>query len=266
MNGDQAPKDNQDGERDGGRGRSTIDFPYFDLDDAVAVAQAVHAVGGTECDWNQLAAKMGQEPKGGGFRSRVMTARTFGLLTYDRGSVTLTDLGIHIVDPKFSRAARADAFLAVPLFKTMFDKLKGGMLPPIAAIERGMEAAGAAPKQKDKARQVFIRSAKQAGFFEIDQNRLTYPPNTNAAPTAPPADQEQKPAGGGSGSGTGNGGGPELHPFIKGLLDKLPPPETVWSIAARAKWLQTASNIFDLMYKAEPDDDAKLIEVKVQSL
>ena len=266
MSGDQTANDKQNGEREGGRGRSTIDFPYFDLDDAITVAEAVRDVGGSDCEWNQLAAKMGQEPKGGGFRIRVMAARTFGLLTYDRGSVSLTELGIHIVDPKFSRNARAESFLAVPLFKAMFEKMKGAMLPPIAAIERSMETAGVAPKQKDKARQVFIRSAKQAGFFEIDQNRLTNPPNTGtgAAPSAPAAEPEQKQSGGGS--GTGGGGGPELHPFIKGLLEKLPPADTIWSIQARAKWLQTASNIFDLMYKAEPDDNLKLIEIKIAGL
>jgi hypothetical protein len=253
------PKNDGDAER----GRSTIDFPYLDQDDAVEVALAVHAVGGTVCNWDQLAAKMRQVPKGGGFRLRVMAARTFGLLTYDRGDVTLTDLGIHAVDPKYSRQARADSFLAVPLFKSMYEKLKGGMLPPVAAIERSMEAAGVAPKQKDKARQVFIRSAKQAGFFEIDQSRLTYPPNTGAAPAAQPPEKDAKQNGGGTGSGGGND---TLHPFIKGLLDKLPTPESEWSIQARAKWLQTASNIFDLMYKAEADDSLKIIEVKVAAL
>jgi len=264
MNSERVTEATPKSDGDAERGRSTIDFPYLDQDDAIEVAQAVHAVGGTACSWDQLAAKMGQVPKGGGFRLRVMAARTFGLLTYDRGDVTLTDLGIHAVDPKYSRQARADSFLAVALFKSMYEKLKGGMLPPVAAIERSMEAAGVAPKQKDKARQVFMRSAKQAGFFEIDQSRLTYPPNTSAAPAAQPSEQGSKQNGSG---GTGSGGGNEgLHPFIKGLLDKLPVPETEWSIQAKAKWLQTASNIFDLMYKAPQDDKDKFIEVKILAL
>jgi hypothetical protein len=47
-----------------------------------------------------------------------------------------------------------------------------------------------------------------------------------------------------------------LHPFIQGLLDRIPPitdatekPE--WPVAERAKWLQTAANIFDLIYKGD---------------
>jgi hypothetical protein len=53
-----------------------------------------------------------------------------------------------------------------------------------------------------------------------------------------------------------NGGGGEppfskLHPFIQGLLQTLPEPESDWPSAARVKWLQTAANIFDLIYKGE---------------
>ena len=255
MSGDKATSINGEQPAESGRGRSTIDFPYFDQDNGVMVAEAVHAVGGTSCDWLQLAAQMKQAAGGGGFRMRVMTARTFGLLNYDRGSVTLTDLGIRVVDQKFVRSARADSFLAVPLFKAMYDKLKVAMLPPAAAIERLMESLGVAPKSKEKARQVFMRSAKQAGFFEIDQNHLTYPPITGGAAPKPATSElpPEKPR-------TGGGGGDDgLHPFIKGLLEKLPEPETEWPIQARVKWLQTAANIFDLMYKS--DDQGKSITV-----
>src|SRR4051812_26450532 len=36
--------------------------------------------------------------------------------------------------------------------------------------------------------------------------------------------------------------GDGLHPFIVGLLQKLPAPETEWPIESRARWLETASN------------------------
>jgi hypothetical protein len=46
---------------------------------------------------------------------------------------------------------------------------------------------------------------------------------------------------------------------IVGLLQTLPramfgdtgAPETEWTTQARAKWLQTAANIFDLIYKGD---------------
>ncbi|MGC2410504.1 MAG: hypothetical protein WA441_11055, partial [Methyloceanibacter sp.] len=44
---------------------------------------------------------------------------------------------------------------------------------------------------------------------------------------------------------------PPRHPFIEGLLRTLPEPFSEWPATDRAKWLQTAANIFDLIYKGE---------------
>jgi hypothetical protein len=43
----------------------------------------------------------------------------------------------------------------------------------------------------------------------------------------------------------------EGRPFIRGLLKTLREPVTEWAVAARVKWLQTAANIFDLIYKGD---------------
>ncbi len=250
---------------EGGRGRSTIDFPYTPLDDAEEIAAAVHQVGGTSCDWEQLAAKLGAAPKGGGFRLRVSGARTFGLVSTDRGRVELTDIGIRILDPNHKRAARVEAFLFVSLYKQVFERIKGQLLPPPPAIERMMEGMGVAPKQKDKARQVFMRSAKLAGFFELSTERLTYPPNVmSAADLTPGADSQEPQENPKKRSGSSSGGsGDDLHPFIRGLLDKLPEPETEWPTSARVKWLQTAANIFDLIYTFDGDSTSS-VEVKLK--
>jgi hypothetical protein len=49
----------------------------------------------------------------------------------------------------------------------------------------------------------------------------------------------------------------EHHPFIQGLLDTLPEPQTNWAIEGRAKWLQAAANIFDLIYKGTGEIDIR---------
>jgi hypothetical protein len=49
-----------------------------------------------------------------------------------------------------------------------------------------------------------------------------------------------------------------LHPFIQGLLDTLPEPGTNWAVEGRAKWLQAAGNIFDLMYKGDGEITVKV--------
>ena len=40
--------------------------------------------------------------------------------------------------------------------------------------------------------------------------------------------------------------------LIKGLMDRLPQPNSTWSLDDRARWLQTAASIFGLIY--EPGD------------
>jgi hypothetical protein len=43
---------------EGERERSTIAFTYGDMEWAVKVAKSVHQVGGTSCQWDQLAAHL----------------------------------------------------------------------------------------------------------------------------------------------------------------------------------------------------------------
>lgn len=230
------------------KGRSTIEFPYLDLENSLEITTAIHEIGGSSCDWDQLAAHLKQAAKGGGFRLRMICAKQFGLVTYDRGKANLTALGLKIVDPQQQRAAKVDAFLTIPLYKAVFEKFRGNTLPPIAGLEREMVSLGVSAKQSDKARLAFSRSAKLAGFFEFGADRLVIPSNVNPSPQKNEQQEnkvkevEQKKGGSDGGDGT-------YHPFIQGLLQKLPQPETQWDINLRVKWLQTAANIFDLMYE-----------------
>jgi hypothetical protein len=155
------------------RQRSTIGFPYMDLASSIELAQAIFEnVGGGECDDTQLAAWSGQSSKSSTFRVQVYAARLFGVLSGEASRHTLTDLGLALVDQQRSREAKIKAFLSVPLYSAIFNKFNGTQLPPAAALEREMVALGVAPKQKERARQVFDRSADQAGFFAHGRDRL----------------------------------------------------------------------------------------------
>ncbi len=254
--------------------RSTIDFAYVDLDNAIEVVKGVHNAGGTACDSDQLAAQLGMEAKGGGFRSRIGGAQVYKLITYERGGrVLLTDLGRQLIDPDTERQARMNAFLAVDLYAKVYEEFKGGPLPPHAALERALETMGVGAKVKDRARQVMLRSAKQAGFFEHAADRLIKPSiknETGAGDTVKvknndrsDGEQTGNNAGSGSGSGSGDGG---YHPFIEGLLQKLPAPDTEWAFEARKKWLLTASNIFDLMYQAPAASSNQYIDIELKQI
>jgi hypothetical protein len=246
-----------------GRERSTIGFPYLDLDNSVGIAKNVHTLGGSTCQWDQLAAQVGQSAAGGAFRMRLQTAKMFGLLNYDRGVVTLTPLGSRISDPDQERAARAEAFLKIPLYSKVHDEFKNATLPPTAGLETAMVNMGVSSKQKGTARQVFQRSAKQAGFFDFGATRLVMPTakgSTAAAPAASETEHELPPE---KKKKKDEGDDEARHPLIEGLLKELPKPQAEWTTEDRKKWLEMASTIFNVIYK-DSDDSRGSLRVVVE--
>jgi hypothetical protein len=243
--------------------RSTIDFPYLDLDAAVEVAQAVYGRAGLgACEIDELAAQMGQTVSGA-FRAKTATAKLFSLVDKDaRSSFKLSAIGQKIVRAETEAEGRAAAFLAIPLYKAIFERYRGHLLPPTKALEREMTVLGVAPKQADKARQAFERSARQAGFFTQGEDRLVQPRFDRAVETRPvdaPVEERQPELPTERKGGGGRGG--DLHPFIEGLLKTLPPPETEWKVADQAKWLQTAASIFGLIYKSDGGVEVKALPI-----
>jgi hypothetical protein len=123
---------------------------------------------------------------------------------------------------------------------------------------------GVASKQKERARQAFQKSAKESGFFAYGSTKLVYPSLGAGSPgksTESVTDLGPKSGvkNGGDG-GNGNGGDrKKRHPFIEGLLETLPAAvlgmeKTEWSLQGRREWLQTASGIFNLIYKGTGED------------
>jgi hypothetical protein len=230
------------------RERSSIAFPYVDLDDAVEVARAIHEhVGVGDCDDIQLSAWMGQSSKSSGFRARLTAARMFGLLDPNSDARKLTPLGRMIVDPRQERGARADAFLRVPLYGALYERNKETVLPPEKTLETEIAGLGVAEKQKGAARQVLMRSAQQAGYFEHGKDRLIRPGVAPSEEHPPPVHKDRT---GGSGGNGGDGSKmPPLHPLIKGLIEVLPHDGDSWTAEDAAEWLQTAASNFRYAYK-----------------
>ena len=189
------------------RDRSTIEFPYSDLERSIELASVLVREGGqAKIDQTQLAVAMDQSATGGTFRGRLGAARMFGLIETDAGRVGLTQLGLKVTDEQSSAAAKAEAFLNIPLYKAMFDRYQGYALPPAAAIERQMESLGVPPKQKERARQAFSASAQHAGYI-APNGRFSKPTLAGArAKEDTPADHVDTSGGGGGGSGGGGGG------------------------------------------------------------
>jgi hypothetical protein len=160
-----------------GRSTSDISFPYSDVGDGVKVAEGLLKGGGTPLSRDQLAAAMGQTPGSGSFNTKVNTARIFGVIETSGGKYQLTELGFEIVDPDRQREALTTAFLNVPLYKKVYEEFRGKRLPPRPhGLERAFVTFGVAPKQTQKARLAFEKSARIAGFYPGgDEDRLVMP-------------------------------------------------------------------------------------------
>ncbi len=105
----QAPPETSTQEAPHERERSTIVFPYLNLDVAVEIVKGVHATGGQQAQMDALAGHLNESANGGAFRTKIVTAKIFGLVKYSTGTVTLTPLGSRITDPDQEKAARAEA-------------------------------------------------------------------------------------------------------------------------------------------------------------
>lgn len=242
-------------EQDAQRQRSSIGFPYMDLDDALDVARAIqNNVGHGDCEEDQLAAWLKLSPKSSGFRVRLYAARMFGVIETGGGDkYRLTQLGRAAVDPSQVRAAKVQAFLNVPLYRAVYDKYKGGVIPPAAAFERDIVGLGVSEKQKGRARQVLERAAEQAGYFEQGKDRLVKPGLADAASATGAQPDKGGSGGGGSSGGSSGGGGEEpptdRHALIEALVDVLPRPGKEFSIDDLADWLRAAEVNLRIIYR-----------------
>ncbi len=238
------------------RQRSSIAFPYMDLSEAIGVAKAIHDHQGTgTCTMDQLAPWMNQSPTSSAFRNRLSAARLFGLVNAENlDAIQLTELGRLVVDAKREREGRAKAFLAVPLYRALYDKFKGGVVPPTGALETELVSLGVAGTLKETARRVLERSADQAGFYEAGRDRLVMP---GFGPTPEPKPETKR--------GGGDGDGPDfgLDPLLVALLKKIPPAGNDWPGPNRVRWFRTFAMNVSQIYDGDGDPVELRIELDV---
>ncbi len=238
--------DEASGGRPASRERSTIQFPYSDLTDAFAVARVIHDDFGGNASQDQIAAGLGTKVTSSGFRMKMAAAKLFGLVE-GRGDASLTTLGKEILDPRTESQARAKAFLRIPLYEQIYDRHRGSTLPGDRGIESEMRELGVSDKQLGKARQVFTRSAEQAGFFKQGKDRLVAPRSTQVEADEPKKHDDKARRQPSFDSG-------EYDPLIVGLFRRIP-ASGEWSSAEQEKWLTLAGQIFPMVYGSDGEVD-----------
>jgi predicted transcriptional regulator len=176
----------------------------------------------------------------------------FGLVDLAGGRVVLTQLGGDLVDDTRNRQARADAFLKPALYNALYERFRGTVLPPAEALERQIVLLGVAPKQKERARQAFQKSAIYAGFIDPAKGRFVRPGVVTPAASGETSARERPgeesrisavPAEASVGSLT------RLDPLLLALLEKIPDKQAGWPSAKRVRWFRAfamnVSQVFD---------------------
>lgn len=236
-----------------GREISTISFPYSDLEDSIRIVRTMHAVGGgVAMERDQVSAALNSS--GGSLANRLSAAKQFGLLESSQGKWSLTPLAYAMLDEQTERAAKAEAFLNVELYRRTFDEYRGKTLPGNLGLEHAFTTFGVTAKQKEKARQTFERSARIAGFFPNgNEDRLVQPILIGApasgpkpSPNEPEPEAEIVPAP----RSAPVSSGPQAPSFMGWLLEELPAPKTEWSVEDQANWLQAVAQAFRVVYRA----------------
>lgn len=225
------------------RARSTIAFPYADLAEVEKAVAHVAESGGT-CLPEQLAAWLGHSKlNSGAFRNKVAAGKLFGVLESGRRSIHLTELGRRLTDRHAMPQARVEAFLAVPLYRTLFESYRGNQMPGVMRLELDLLRHGVSRKQVKGARQVFLRSAEQAGLLEAGSSQMVLPKGT-AFPVS--AGGEVKPG----------GGDPRYPKAIEGIFEQAPWGES-WTEQAFDEWADLLIHACRLHFKlpARPGGD-----------
>ena len=123
----------------------------------------------------QVASAVDQQLNSGAFRNRMAAAAHFGLLTPTRGRVQITDLGMRVLDAEQRPAALVEAWMQVPVFKSLFDRFDGNRLPPSSGIEAELKDLGVPSKNAVVIRRVLMTSAETAGLLNPARDRLVRP-------------------------------------------------------------------------------------------
>jgi hypothetical protein len=252
------------------KGKSGTRFPYYDLEDAVTVAKVIHDKGGGLCDQAQLATFLGHKGiNSGAFLTRVSAAKMFGTIEQtDDLKFRVTQRGQAIIAPiseQTATAAKVAAFLAVDLFKKVYDQFHGTTIPADVGLKNLLETTyQVVPARVIPTVRIMITSAEYAGFFKAAGNKtkmvmpLTLPGGSVQPP--PPAKQPESHtpgAGNGGGAGGGAGGGDDgsgIDPAIMGLLRRLPAAGTALSSKRRKALIDAFTHTVGFLYP-EADEE-----------
>lgn len=247
--------------------RSSVSYPYFDFVQSLEVAKVVHEKGGGACTPDQLVAFLGYKNiNSGTYQVRLSSAKQFGLVRVDNGEIATTDRARQIFSPIMPEdviAAKAEAFLAVELFNSVYDAFQGSTIPSEGGLKNLLLQKYAFSEDRaGPAVKVLLESAEQAGFFSTGgRTKLIRPVVKTSEVEKKSAEVELPPAQTSHAekvkvnSAPLNEGPAGVHSAIIGLLRELPPPGTLWPKRQKARFVKAFQATLDFIYLSDEDDD-----------
>lgn len=239
--------------------KSGTAYPYYDLNQSIEVAEAVHNKGGSQCSKDQLASFLSYSTvQSGAYLTRIAAAKLFGLINIERDQISTTERANTILSPimpEDQQNEKVDAFLDVPLFNAVYEQFKGSSLPLQVGLKNLLEKTySIVPKRVTPTLRVLMSSARQAGFFEIGGDTKLIKPVADKTPPhlkdpppddPPPDPKPPKPKGGGEGPPPG------IHTAITGLLRELPPPGSDWPQKSKKRFMDAFTATIDFIYPSD---------------
>ena len=141
--------------------------PYIDLVEAVQIIEACYDRAGDEIPFDLFSEVTRNTASSSSFTRKMATCRNFGLITVSGNKINLTEVAERIFrprDPNERQAALKDAFLSIDLFRRIYDKYLGRILPQDEYLANTFSDY-VPPEEARKWVDRFVESANEAGLL-----------------------------------------------------------------------------------------------------
>jgi hypothetical protein len=123
--------------------------PYITLDEAFRLANAIYAQGGGKASTDLMSRLIGNSSSSSSFNRKAGALKVYGVVSEQGGLFTLTDIGNAIAAPiseDYGIAGRKAAFLNVPQFSKLYERLKSKLLPADEFLKNILEQDVGVPR------------------------------------------------------------------------------------------------------------------------
>lgn len=156
-------------------------YPIFSINETLDFVREIVKIGGKKVSVETVASVIGMSVKTNSFKSRISTAKQFGLIRGSGGAVELTDLAkkiVYAVSDYETQKALVECFLSAPLYRKIAERYENQAVPPVDKLGNILLLEyGITKSAKDTAAGKFIESAEQIGilkngiiFLEADED------------------------------------------------------------------------------------------------